>query len=74
MAHDFNNLLTAILGYSELIVLDAPDPDADVARNADEIRRAADRGSALTRQLLAYTRQQTLAPRVLNLNTVVADM
>jgi two-component system, cell cycle sensor histidine kinase and response regulator CckA len=74
MAHDFNNVLTAILGYSELILMDCLDPQNGLARHAEEIRRAAERGAALTRQLLAYSRQQQPAPKVLSLNTIVADM
>jgi PAS domain S-box-containing protein len=73
VAHDFNNLLTAIAGYADLVQMDCADPAA-AARHAEEIHKASERGSALTRQLLAYSRQQMLAPRVLNLNAVVADL
>jgi two-component system cell cycle sensor histidine kinase/response regulator CckA len=73
VAHDFNNMLTAITGYSDLIRADS-DPAAAVFRNAEEIRKAAQRAATLTRQLLAYSRHQVLAPRVVNLNTVVADL
>ncbi len=70
VAHDFNNILTAITGYSELLLEDfrANDP-----RRADleEIRAAAQRAAALTRQLLAFSRKQVLQPRVLDLNEVV---
>jgi PAS domain S-box-containing protein len=74
VAHDFNNLLTAIIGYGDLILMDCPEPDQPLARNAAEIKRAAERAASLTRQLLAYSRQQILAARVLDLNTIVADM
>jgi PAS domain S-box-containing protein len=73
VAHDFNNMLTAIAGYSDLIRADA-DPSAAVFRNAEEIRKAAERAATLTRQLLAYSRHQVLAPRVIQLNTVAADL
>ncbi len=72
VAHDFNNLLTVILSYSDLLLEDLPPeiPDrADVA----EIRKAAVAASSLTRQLLAFSRQQVLEPRVLDVNTVVAS-
>ncbi|HWP38518.1 MAG TPA: PAS domain S-box protein, partial [Gemmatimonadales bacterium] len=73
VAHDFNNILTAITGYAELLLADLPQSDArrdDVA----EIRRAADRASALTRQLLAFSRRQVLQTRVLDLTEVVLGM
>jgi two-component system, cell cycle sensor histidine kinase and response regulator CckA len=73
IAHDFNNLLTAITGYSELTMrtLQSADP---LCQNLEEIKRAGDRAAALTRQLLAFSRKQVLQPKVLNLNTVVADL
>ncbi len=73
VAHDFNNLLTAITGYAELLLGDLDQGDSrrdDVA----EIQKAADRAATLTRQLLAFSRKQILAPQVLDLNTVVASM
>ncbi|HYL22172.1 MAG TPA: PAS domain S-box protein [Gemmatimonadales bacterium] len=73
VAHDFNNILTAITGYSELLRQDLTPGHpghADVA----EIRRAADRAAGLTRQLLAFSRQQVLEPRVLDLNDLVRNM
>lgn len=74
VAHDFNNLLTAIIGYSDLILMECVNPTQPLYHNAEEIKRAADRAATLTRQLLAYSRQQVLNFRVLNLNSVVADM
>ncbi len=74
VAHDFNNVLTAITGYSELILLDGGDDANPLVRHAEEIRKASERGAALSRQLLAYGRQQPVAARVLSLNTVVADL
>lgn len=73
VAHDFNNLLTVMTGYCGL-VLTSVDPADPVARDVDQIRRAANQASALTRQLLAFSRQQVLKPQVLNLNHVLADM
>jgi two-component system cell cycle sensor histidine kinase/response regulator CckA len=73
IAHDFNNLLTVIKGYSELMLdeLDAADP---LHHEVDEIKKAADRAASLTRQLLAFSRQQVLAPKVIDLNAVVHNM
>ena len=73
VAHDFNNLLTAIQGYANLLLEDtrmAPPEREELA----EIVRAADRAAALTRQLLAFSRQQVTEPSVLVLNDVVNDM
>jgi PAS domain S-box-containing protein len=73
VAHDFNNLLGVITGYADLLLKDigAPHPGA---RRVHEIHNAADRATALTRQLLAFSRKQVLQPRVLDLNVVVGDM
>ena len=72
IAHDFNNLLSVIIGYSELLELrlTASNP---LMKNAQEIKNAAQRAAGLTRQLLAFSRQQVLQPRILDLNTVVND-
>jgi PAS domain S-box-containing protein len=73
IAHDFNNLLTIINGYSQLL-LDRMD-SADTCRGfADEVKRAGERAAALTRQLLAFSRRQVLAPQILDLNTVVTGV
>jgi two-component system cell cycle sensor histidine kinase/response regulator CckA len=73
VAHDFNNLLTAILGYSQLLAGRlAARPD--LRKNVEEIRRAGERAAALTRQLLAFSRNQVLQPQVVDLNAVVADV
>src|SRR5438093_223285 len=72
VAHDFNNLLTVILSYSDLLLEDRP-PDAPDREDIEQIRKAAVGASALTRQLLAFSRQQVLEPRVLDVNTVVAS-
>ena len=73
VAHDFNNLLTVIKGYSELVLDDLDNADP-LRHEVDEIKKAADRAATLTRQLLAFSRQQVLAPKVLDLNVVVHNM
>jgi len=73
VAHDFNNLLTAIIGYTDMIA-ERSDLDPATAREVQEIRLAADRGAALTRQLLAFSRKQLLNPTVLNINESVAGL
>jgi signal transduction histidine kinase len=73
VAHDFNNLLTAINGFADLVLerLDPADPAHGEVR---EIRRAGERASDLTRQLLAFGRRQVLAPQVLDLGALVRGM
>ncbi len=73
VAHDFNNILTAITSYSELglLKLGAEHP---LRRNFEEILAAADRAALLTQQLLAFSRRQILAPRLIDLNAIIADM
>jgi len=73
IAHDFNNLLMVIQGYADLLSerLPAADP---LLRNAEQIQMAAQRATSLTRQLLAFSRKQMLAPKVLNIHSVVSDM
>ena len=73
VAHDFNNLLTVIVTYADLM-LSMPALDVDLHRDATEIRLAADRATALTRQLLAFGRKQVLHPTVLRVNDVVERM
>ncbi|HVP39632.1 MAG TPA: PAS domain S-box protein [Candidatus Saccharimonadales bacterium] len=73
VAHDFNNLLTVIGGYVDLI-LGQLGPGDRQRHDLEEVRRAAQRATALTRQLLAFSRQQVLQPRVLDINEVVAGM
>jgi PAS domain S-box-containing protein len=73
IAHDFNNLLCVITGYAELLL--TPSAKDRPARGwIQEIKRAGDRAASLTRQLLAFSRQQVLDQRVLSLNCVVTDM
>ena len=73
LAHDFNNILTAITGYSELSLkrLKVTDPHY---RNFEEILKSADRASALTRQLLAFSRRQVLEMKVLDPNALVSNL
>ena len=73
VAHDFNNLLGVITGYSELALREI-DPEHRARRRVEEIRKAAERAAALTRQLLAFSRKQILQPRVLAVNAVVTDV
>jgi two-component system, cell cycle sensor histidine kinase and response regulator CckA len=72
VAHDFNNLLGVILGQSE-ILLDRIHDEA-VVHGLQMINESAERGAALTRQLLAFSRRQVLEPRVLNLNVILGDV
>ncbi|HYM26260.1 MAG TPA: PAS domain S-box protein [Vicinamibacterales bacterium] len=73
IAHDFNNLLTAILGYGELVRQRIAD-DAELAADVQEITHAGERAARLTRQLLAFSRQQAFAPEALDLNAAVVDL
>ncbi|MCK4807263.1 MAG: PAS domain S-box protein, partial [Candidatus Aegiribacteria sp.] len=73
IAHDFNNLLTVIKGHSEFILADISDTNP-LRPDAEEILKATDRASALTRQLLAFSSQQILQPRVLNMSKVVSGL
>ncbi|MGO9125901.1 MAG: ATP-binding protein [Terriglobales bacterium] len=72
IAHDFNNLLMVISGYAEFL-LERISSDPTVCGPAQEIANAANRATALTRQLLAFSRKQMLAPKVLDLNAVVTE-
>ena len=73
VAHDFNNLLGVIIGYSQLFKRKL-EPGSPLLEHALEIEKAGQRAAALTRQLLAFSRQQVLTPAVLNLNDLVSDM
>jgi len=73
IAHDFNNLLTVINGFSALAMRDLK-PEDPLFGNLEEIKKAGERAASLTRQLLAFSRRQVLQPKILNLDTVVADM
>ncbi len=73
VAHDFNNLLTVILSYSELLLEDLPAGSSD-RDDVTQIRKAAQGASELTGQLLAFSRQQVLQPKVVDLNAAVSGM
>ncbi len=72
VAHDFNNLLGVILGYAEFLQ-ERLQPEDPLRASADEILKAGERAASLTRQLLAFSRQQVLDPKVIDLNGAVAD-
>jgi two-component system, cell cycle sensor histidine kinase and response regulator CckA len=73
IAHDFNNILGVIIGYSEALLqkIGVNDPMREAI---DEIEKAGQRAAALTQQLLAFSRKQVLEPKILNLNSIVADV
>jgi len=72
IAHDFNNLLMVIGGRAELLLTHNP-PGDTASSHAEEISKAADRAASLTKQLLAFSRRQVIAPRVLDLNSIIED-
>ena len=74
IAHDFNNLLAAIVGYSDLLLAREGAFDLSVREDIEEISRAADRATSLTRQILAFSRRQALRPTVASLNSVLKGM
>jgi PAS domain S-box-containing protein len=73
IAHEFNSIMTAIIGQSELLIDDLP-PGNPLAKNAVEIRKAAERAAMLTQQLLAYGRKLILQPEILDLKAVIVGM
>lgn len=81
VAHDFNNILTAIIGYTDFVrsslcsddPLDWP-PGAELRADLEQVSLAAGRASALTRQLLIFSRKEAIKPRVFDLNTLVSSM
>ncbi len=73
VAHDFNNILAVIIGYTDLIMADL-DPKSALRKYIEEIRHASDRAAALTRQLLVFSRRQTVQTVVLDLKDVVVDL
>jgi PAS domain S-box-containing protein len=73
IAHDFNNLITVLLGYSDELIEEAP-PNTNLHHAATEVRRAADRASALTQQLLAFSRRQASIAQTVDINQVVTNM
>jgi hypothetical protein len=73
VAHDFNNLLTTIRGFSDILLRDLPEEHVR-RKDVEQIRKAADRGAQLTRQLLTFGGQPAIQPRSLELNAVVSSM
>ncbi|HJQ23668.1 MAG TPA: PAS domain S-box protein [Blastocatellia bacterium] len=73
VSHDFNNLLTAIIGYSDLMMMLLKEEDP-LRHYVEEIRTAGDRAASLTRQLLAFSRKQVLQPRLLDINSLVTNV
>jgi two-component system cell cycle sensor histidine kinase/response regulator CckA len=73
IAHDFNNLLTAILGYSEITIMNLKEGDP-IRANLEEIKRAGNRAANLTRQLLAFSRKQVLQPQIMDLNSIIFEL
>jgi signal transduction histidine kinase/ActR/RegA family two-component response regulator len=73
VAHDFNNLLTVITSYSDLL-FEGLQPDDPRRDDVDQVRKAAEGAAALTRQLLTFSRQQVLEPRVIDLNSVIEHL
>ena len=71
IAHDFNNLLGVIIGYGEILEERLAGGDS-LHKSVQEIKKAGNRAASLTRQLLAFSRQQVLESRILDLNTVVS--
>ena len=72
IAHDFNNLLSVILGYCDVLAGQLP-PASPLLKECEQIRKAGERAASLTRQLLAFSRQQVLELKILDLNAVVMD-
>jgi PAS domain S-box-containing protein len=73
VAHDFNNILTAIYGYSEM-ALDNLEEGSETWQNVQEILKSGERAASLTRQLLAFSRNQKILPRVVNINSLLDEM
>ena len=73
VAHDFNNLLTAIMGYSQMSLQEAP-PESAISNHLQEVTKAAERAASLTGQLLAFSRRQVIEPRVIDLNDLVINL
>jgi two-component system cell cycle sensor histidine kinase/response regulator CckA len=72
VAHDFNNALTVIMGSTEVLA-EATPSDTEAAAMLDEIRTATDRAASLTRQLLAFSRKDVVAPRIIDFNVLVSQ-
>jgi two-component system cell cycle sensor histidine kinase/response regulator CckA len=72
IAHDFNNLLTVISGYSGLALIELGETHGEISHHLGEIQSASERAASLTQRLLAFSRQQVMSPKVLDLNETVA--
>lgn len=72
IAHDFNNLLTGIIGYSQMLMTSI-NPLDPLRGDIDEIKKAAERGASLTKQLLTFSRKQPVTPKVINLNEIISN-
>jgi PAS domain S-box-containing protein len=72
VAHDFNNVLMVITAYTE-IMREQPGSKENLKQSLSQVQKAAERGAALTQQLLAFSRRQVLLPRIIDLNSVVED-
>jgi two-component system cell cycle sensor histidine kinase/response regulator CckA len=72
IAHDFNNLLSVIIGYSEVMEEQLAGNES-LLKKCQQVKKAGERAATLTRQLLAFSRQQVLEPKIINLNAAVAD-
>jgi PAS domain S-box-containing protein len=73
IAHDFNNILGVIMNYAEFVGDELP-PDSQASKDVEEIRRAAERAAALTRQLLIFSRREVVKPELLYLRDVVTEL
>jgi len=73
VAHDFNNMLTAIIGYSDYLLMSYKQDDS-LCSMIHEIKKAGERAASLTQQLLAFSRRQVLKPKVMNINTSISEM
>ena len=73
IAHDFNNLITVLLGYADELIDEVP-AESEWHRSATEIRRAAERASGLTQQLLSFSRRQTAVPQTVQINQTLSAM
>jgi PAS domain S-box-containing protein len=71
VAHDFNNLLTVINGYTQMLLLSS---DSSTQPELEEVLRAGERASALTRQLLVFSRRQALESKIIDFNAIISDM
>jgi two-component system cell cycle sensor histidine kinase/response regulator CckA len=73
VSHDFNNIMSVIISYGDMLLADLQ-PDDPIRADIDEIHKAGKRAAALTRQLLMFSRQQVIEPRVLDLNEVLTNL